>query len=140
MLSFSNTWIFVLSIFLTNDTIGFHCVYIIYYPECLILLHSLDTLFTETNSSWLIYELIKDLEIRTSIVFNLSFPNNTILSCFFFFSYIIELYFLILAVIAQPLISTAEIMIPTWKQANEANIEIETQSVTVETKISKCSA
>ena len=46
----------------------------------LISLYSLNTLFTETDLSWLIYESIKDLEIRTSIAFNLSFPDNFILS------------------------------------------------------------
>ena len=83
--------------------------------------------------------MIKALEIRTSIVFNLSFPNNTILSYFFFFFFIIDLYCLIPAVIAQILIPTAEIVIPTGIQTNGANAEIETQPVTVEVKIRKCS-
>ena len=82
---------------------------------------------------------MKDLEIRTSIVFNLSFPNNTILSCFLFFYFMIDLYFLIPAVIAQFLIPTADLLIPTGTPTNEENAEIETQPVTVETKISKCS-
>ena len=85
------------------------------------------------------YELIKTLEIRTSIIFNLSFPNNTILSCFFFFSFINDLYFLIPAVIPQVFIPTAELVIPTGPKTNEANAEIETQTVIVETKISQCS-
>ena len=65
--------------------------YIVYSSEVsgfiffFLSLYSLYTLFTETNSSWLIYESIKTLEIRTLIVFNSSFPNNFILSCFFFF-------------------------------------------------------
>ena len=42
------------------------------------------------------------------------------------------------AVIAQSFIPTAELVIPTGTQTNEANAEIETQPVTVETKISKC--
>ena len=82
---------------------------------------------------------MKDLEIRTSIVFNLSFPNNTILSCFLFFYFMIDLYFLIPAVIAQFLIPTADLLIPTGTPTNEENAEIEIQPVTVETKISKCS-
>ena len=41
--------------------------------------------------------------------------------------------------IAQFFISTAELVIPTGTQTNEANAEIETQPVTVEDKISKCS-
>ena len=46
------------------------------------------------------YESIKALKIKTSVLFNLDFANNTILSCFFLFFLIIELYFLIPAVIA----------------------------------------
>ena len=64
------------------------------------------------NSSWLIYESIKALENRDSIVFNLSFLNNTILSWFFFF-FIIDSDFLVSAVIAQIFIFTAELVIPT---------------------------
>ena len=30
-------------------------------------------------------ELIKALEVKTSVLFNLDFANNTILSCFFYF-------------------------------------------------------
>ena len=40
---------------------------------------------------------------------------------------IIDLYFLILAVIAQIFIPIAELTIPVGTQANEANAEIETQ-------------
>ena len=53
------------------------------------------------NSSWLIFELIKVLEIKASMPFNLEFANNTILSCFFLFFLIINLYFLIPAATAQ---------------------------------------
>ena len=74
----------------------------------------------------MIYESIKALEIRTSIVFSLSLPNDTILSCFFFFFFIIDLYFLIPTVIAQMFIPTAELVIPTGTQTNEANAEIKT--------------
>ena len=34
---------------------------------------------------------------------------------------------------------TAELVVPAGTQTNEANAEIETQPVTVETKISECS-
>ena len=60
------------------------------------------------------------------MVFNLSFLNNTILSCFSFFFLIIELYFLIHTVIAQIFIPTAELVIHSGTQTNEANAEIET--------------
>ena len=55
LFSFFDTWIFVRSIFLTTDTIGFHCFYIIYSTEVsgffissFISLYSLNTLFPET--------------------------------------------------------------------------------------------
>ena len=35
-----------------------------------ILLYSLSTLFTEISSSWLLYEFLKDLWIKTLIIFN----------------------------------------------------------------------
>ena len=47
--------------------------------------------------------------------------------------------FLIPAVTAQIFILTAEFVIPTGTQTNEANSDIETQPVTVEAKISMCS-
>ena len=104
----------------------------IFFISSIISLCSLNRLFTETNSSGLVYESIKALEIRPSIVFYLSFPNNTILSCFFFFFFfMIDLYLLIPEVIAQILIPTTELVISTGLAANEANAEIETQTVTV---------
>ena len=84
-------------------------------------------------------ESIKAIEIRASIVFNLSFSNNTILSCFFFFFFMIDLYFLIPAMVAQIFNPIAEIVIPTGTQTNDANAEIKTQLVIVEDRISKFS-
>ena len=49
----------------------------------------------------------------------------------------IDLYFLILAVIAQILIPTAEITISRETSTNEGNAEIETQLLTAETIIKK---
>ena len=46
------------------------------------------------KSSWQIFELIKALEIKTSMLFNLDFGNNTISSSFFLFFLTIDLYFL----------------------------------------------
>ena len=74
-----------------------------------ISLYSIDTLFSERNSSWLGYESIKALEINASMLFNLDFANKTILSCFSFFFFIIDLHFLIPAVIPQIFIATAEL-------------------------------
>ena len=56
---------------------------------------------------------------------------------FFSFFFIIELHFLIPAVIAQSFIPNAELVIPTEKQTTEANAETEIQPVTVESEISK---
>ena len=56
-------------------------------------------MFIETYSSWLTTESIKALEIKTSMLFNLGFGYNTILSCLFFL--ITDFYFLIPAAIAQ---------------------------------------
>ena len=101
--------------------------------------YSFNTLFTEINSSWLIYDLIEASEIKTSTLFNLVFANNTILPCFFLFLLIIDLYFLIMAVIAQIFILTAELAIPTGIPTKEAKEDMRTHPLTVEAKISKCS-
>ena len=59
------------------------------------------TLFIKKNSSLLITDSFNALEIKASMLFNLNFDNNTVLSCFFFFSLIIYLYFLIPTFITQ---------------------------------------
>ena len=69
------------------------------------------------------------------MLFNLDFANNTILLCFFFFSLIIDLYFLIPAVIAQIFNPIAELVIPIGIPAKEAKTEIEIHPVIVEAKI-----
>ena len=79
------------------------------------------------------------MKLRVLIVFNLHFSNNTILSCLVFFFFIINLSFLISAVIVPIFIPTAELLIPVGTQTNEANAGNETQPVTAETKISECS-
>ena len=86
-------------------------------------LYSRNTVCTETYSSWLIYDLIKILDIRTSIVSNLVIPSNTILSCSFFFFLIIDLYYLIPSVIVQTFNPTAELVTPIGMSTNEANAE-----------------
>ena len=85
----------------------------------------------------MIYESIQALEIKTLIVFNLVFDSNTILSCFFLFLLIIDLYFLIPAVNSQTLNPTSELAIPPGTPINEANGEIETELLTAETKKKK---
>ena len=55
---------------------------------------------------------------------------------FFFFFLIVDLNVWIPAVIAQFFIPTAELVIPTGTQTNEADAEIETQPEIVDSKIS----
>ena len=81
--------------------------------------------------------MIKALEIKISILFNLDFANNSILSCFLFFL-IIDLNYLICAVIAQIFNPIAEIVIPIELPTKEVKTETEMYTVTVETKIGKC--
>ena len=69
------------------------------------------------------------------MLFHLDFTNNTILYCFFFFFLVIDLYFLIPAVIAQIFILTGELVIAIG--ILEVKTETEIHLVTVETKIRK---
>ena len=74
------------------------------------------------------------------MLFNFDFANNTILSCFFFFFFlIIDLYFLIPAVITEVFNSVSELVIPIGIPTKEAKAEMETHPVIVEPKIRKCS-
>ena len=81
--------------------------------------------------------MIKALEIKTSMLFNLDFANNIILLCFFFL--IIDLYFLIPAVIAHIFNPIEELVIPLGVPIREAKAEIEIHLVNVEAKIRKSS-
>ena len=67
---------------------------------------------------------MKDLEIKTSMLFNFDFLKDSILSCFFFFFLIIDLYFLIPAVIAQSFNPIAELVIPKGIPTKEAKAEM----------------
>ena len=53
------------------------------------------------------------------MLINLDFASTTILSCFFFFFLIINLYFLIPAVIAEIFNLVAELVIPTGISTKE---------------------
>ena len=72
------------------------------------------------------------------MLINLDFTNNTILSSFFFFFLIIELYFLIPAIIAQIFNPIAELIIPIGIPRKIATAAIEIDPVIVEAKIRKC--
>ena len=69
------------------------------------------------------------------MLFNLDFANNTILSCFFFYFFplIIDLYFLIPAVIAQIFSPVAGLVIPIAIPSKEEKEEIEIHLVIVQT-------
>ena len=105
----------------------------------LILSYSFRTSFIKTNSSWLISESIKALEIMTFMLFSLDFTNSTILSCLFFFFLIIHLCVLISAVIAQIFNLIAELVTPIGIPTKEAKAEMWTHPVIVEPKIRKSS-
>ena len=72
------------------------------------------------------------------MVFCLSFSNNTILSSLFLFFLYNDSYFFIPAVITQSFNPTSELAVPIGITVYEANKEIETQTLAVETKISNC--
>ena len=77
------------------------------------------------------HESIVTLEIKTLTVFNLFFPENDTLSCFFLFFLMIDLYLLIPAIIAQIFNHTAEFVMPTGTLTNEANTDIRTHLLTI---------
>ena len=60
-----------------------------------------NALFIITNSSWLIFESIKALEINTSMLFNLMLLLMRLFYHVSFFFLVIDLYFIIPAAIAQ---------------------------------------
>ena len=97
------------------------------------------TLFIQTNSSWLVFESNKTLLIKNSILFNLGFANNNILSCFFLFFLIIGFYPLIPAVTAKNFNPIAELRIPMGIPSKEAKVGNEKHQVTTEAYIRKCS-
>ena len=77
--------------------------------------------------------------MKTSVLSNLDFADNTILSCFFFSFLIIDLYFLIPAVIVQISNPTAELVIPIGIPIKEVKPKIEISPVIVQAEIRKCS-
>ena len=79
------------------------------------------------------------IEIKTCMVFNLVFVKNTILSSFFFFFLIIDLYFLNHAVIGQFFNNITELVIPIRIPSKEEKAEAEMHPVTTEAKIQKYS-
>ena len=95
-------------------------------------------LIMKENSSWLIFQSIKALEVKKLDGVQL-FVTNSILSCFFFFFLTTGLYFLIPEIIKEISIAIAELAIPTGIPTNEARAEVKTYPVTSETRISRFS-
>ena len=73
------------------------------------------------------------------MLINLDFVANIILSCFFYFFLINDIYFLILAAIAQILNPMVEPVILIGIPSKDAKAEIELYPVMVEAKIRKSS-
>ena len=73
------------------------------------------------------------------MLFNSDFAKNTILSYFFLFLLIIDLYFLVPAIIAQIFNHIAGLVISIRIPIKEAKSEMEIYPVTAEAKIRKCS-
>ena len=81
--------------------------------------------------------MVKTLEIKSCVLFNLDLARNAILPYLFFFFLIIGLCFLIPEVSVQILTSIAELVIPIGIPSKEAKVEIDMDPVTTETKIRK---
>ena len=109
------------SIFFTLQTLRKHCfinrlkslIKLMKFLEFwyFLLYHHIlfNTIFTETNSLWLIHKLVKALEIKNFVLFKFKF----ILLYVFLIFLLINLYFLITIAIAQILIPTADSKIRT---------------------------
>ena len=86
-----------------------------------------------------IFESIKALEVKTSVLFNLDFANDLILSCLFLHFLFIDLNVLIPAIIIQIFNLIAELVIPIGVPTKESKGEMEIHPVIVEFKIRECS-
>ena len=75
--------------------------------------------------------------METSILFNLDFANNIILSCFFFCYLFINLYLSIAAVITQIFNPIAELVILIAIATKEAKAEMKTHPVIAKITISE---
>ena len=76
--------------------------------------------------------MIKALIVKTSILFNLAFASNTLLSCFFFYFLFIDLYFIIHALCAHIFNPIAELVNPIGLPSKEAKVEIKIHPATSE--------
>ena len=71
------------------------------------------------------------------MLFSLDFHNNTMLSWFFFFFLVIDVYFLIPAAIGQIFNPITELVITVRIPSKEVKADIDIQLVIVEAKVGK---
>ena len=83
--------------------------------------------------------MVKELEIESFMQSKLVFANNAISLFFFFFFLIIDLHFLVDAIIAQIFDSIVELIIPSQISIKEAKTEMEIHIVIAKAKVSTCS-
>ena len=76
--------------------------------------------------------MVKALNVKTSMLFNLVFASNTHLSCFFFYFLYIDLYFIIHAVCADIFNLIAELVTPIGLSNKVAKVEIKIHPATAE--------
>ena len=88
--------------------------------------------------TWITSESINALEVKAFMVFNLVLGNSTILSRFFLFFLIIDLYFLIPVVNPQIFNPTAALAIAIRIPTNKAKEKTETHPLIAQTKIRNC--
>ena len=69
---------------------------------------------------------MEDLEINLSMLFNLVLAGNNVFLCLFLFFLIMDLNFLIIAVVARIFIPTVKLAIPTGITTEEAKGQMET--------------
>ena len=86
----------------------------------------------------IVLNMLKDLN-KSFIQSKLAFVNNAISSCFFFFYLIIDLYFLILAIIAKIINPIVELIMLLEISIKEAKSEMEIHTVAAKSKFRKCS-
>ena len=110
---------------------------LIFWFFSFISTYSFSTLSTKTNSSWIIYDSDKALEIKTSILFNLAFSKNAILSCFPSFSWLLTYSFLFLPLLHNFFNPIAELVIVLGIPSKEAKEKTERHPVIPETEIRK---
>ena len=90
-------------------------------------------LLIKTNSSWLIFELIKALEIKTSMLFKFCWQYYFIMVLFLFLNYLLILFNS--CCYCTNFSSCYKLVIPIWIPRKDTKAEIEIHPVIAEAKI-----